>query len=190
MSKTWKLHRYNRPGKQGTDYRGWVAGCIKPEEISFRKVNKPGLEAGIFIFKVHLQPTCRCKPFYTQLGSWTMVVDMSFNLISMVGKFHQLRFRFNSTDSRGLLKHMFSWPKLCYRKELVLKMSYYIQTWAEAGFGFTKLAFLGSRLRLRLPRFLGACLRDFQRLEFATNLFSTIQIAWLRLWLLNQGFGF
>ncbi len=125
---------------------------------------------------------------------------MSFNLISMEGKFHQLRFRFNSTDSRGLQKHMFSWPKLCYRKELVLKMSYYIQTWAEAGFGFMKPAFLGSKLRLRLPRFLGAWLRlhDFQRLrlhdlrsfDFATNLFSTIQIAWFQLRLLNQGFGF
>ena len=73
------------------------------------------------------------------------------------------------------------------------------QTWAEAGFGFTKPAFLGSRLRL--PRFLRGLLRlrDFQRLAASaswftkastlqTNLFSTIQIAWLRL--LNQGFGF
>ncbi len=41
------------------------------------------------------------------------------------------------------------------------------QTWAEAGFGFTKPAFLGSRLRLRLPRFLRVWLRlrDFQRLR-------------------------
>ncbi len=39
------------------------------------------------------------------------------------------------------------------------------QTWAEAGFGFTKPAFLGSRVRL--PRFLRAWLwlRDFQRLR-------------------------
>ncbi len=39
------------------------------------------------------------------------------------------------------------------------------QTWAEAGFGFTKPAFLGSRLRL--PRILGAWLWlcEFQRLR-------------------------
>ena len=39
------------------------------------------------------------------------------------------------------------------------------ETWAEAGFGFTKPAFLGSRLRL--PRFLRGWLRlrDFQRLR-------------------------
>ena len=78
------------------------------------------------------------------------------------------------------------------------------QTWAEAGFGFTKPAFLGSRLLLRLPRFFGAWLRlqlrDFQRLwlrglpkldsDSDSRHISTEQIAWLRLRLRNQGLGF
>ena len=48
-----------------------------------------------------------------------------------------------------------------------VKLFFMDQTWAEAGFGFTKPAFLGSRLRLRLSRFLRASprLHDFQRLR-------------------------
>ena len=59
-----------------------------------------------------------------------------------------------------------------------------IKTWAEAGFGFgfTKPAFLGSRLRL--PRFLRAWLRlrDFQRLRLRLQLRGLPKLR-IRVWI-------